>query len=342
MERRRPGHHPQRARGRRRRRRSGAGGCQLRGQRRRRGDGVVGRLDDVPHGGRFARAGHRQGRHCRARPSLRRGGAAGSLAAANSRANTRRLASAITPITLVIGSSGVLLFIQSTIADETKSDIRHGVVADYVVSAAGPGLPAGAERAGAHAFPASTPPLPCCARTCCTTRTATSRSPGRSPSPVIRADLDDVLDVGMTEGSLAELGDGTVALDQLLAGTWTLTWARRSICASATARGSRRGSSPSTSGGSASGRCSCPVDVLAPHVRAAYDSQVLVSVADGADAAAVEGGLRALGVARCHRRRSAWLRGARRRRSRGQRLGQPRDGPRCSADLPPWPPSTRS
>ena len=45
---------------------------------------------------------------------------------------------------LVIGSSGVLLFIQSTVADATKADVRRGLVADHVITSDGPGLPAAA------------------------------------------------------------------------------------------------------------------------------------------------------------------------------------------------------
>ena len=226
---------------------------------------------------------------------VRRGGAAGSLAAANSRANTRRLASAITPIALVIGSSGVLLFIQSTIADATKADIRHGVVAEYVVTASGPGLPGGVDEQ-ARSVPGVDAAVAVLRSDVLyhahgdievAAAIAVTGDPSR---------LGAVLDLGVTEGSLAELGEGTVALDHLLAGTMDAD-----VGETVDLRlGDGTRISPRVVAiydrGLGLGQVLLPRRVLAPHVRAAFDSQILVSVAEGADASAVEEGLRDLGV----------------------------------------------
>jgi putative ABC transport system permease protein len=226
---------------------------------------------------------------------LRRGGAAGSLAAANSRANTRRLASAITPITLVIGSSSVLLFIQSTIADATTSDIRHGVVADYVVTASGPGLPAGVDEQ-ARDVPGVDSAVAVLRSDVLYHAYGDIEVAGAIGVTGDPSRLGDVLDLGVSEGSLAELGDGTVALDRLLAGTMDAD-----VGDTVELRlGDGTRISPRVVAvydrGLGLGQVLLPRHVLAPHVQAAYDSQVLVSVTDGASASAVEDGLRALGV----------------------------------------------
>lgn len=225
---------------------------------------------------------------------LSRGGAASSLAAANSAANSRRLASAITPIALVIGSSGVLLFIQSTVADATRADIRNGLVADFVIASDGPGLPA-------------------------TTTALAAEVPGvDSTVGVLRSDvlyngfeefeaaaaigvtdlerLDDVLDLGVSDGSLADVHDGTVALDNLLA---------RSLDAelgdSVELRlGDGTEHSPTVVAiyehGLGLGQVLLPHDLLARHVRAPFVAEVLVSQADGADTDSVAARLEAIDV----------------------------------------------
>ncbi|CAN5598624.1 ABC transporter permease [soil metagenome] len=221
------------------------------------------------------------------------GTASSSLAAANSGANARRLASAITPIALVIGSSGVLLFIQSTVAEATKADIRSGYVADHVITSDGPGLPA-------------------------TTATRAARLPGVDAAVgVVRTDvlyegfedfetaeaigvtgdlarLDEVLDLGVLQGSLAEVGDGKVALDRLIA---------RALGAELGDRvdlrlGDGTKHSPEVVAiyerGLGLGQVLLPHDLVARHVRAGYQAEVLVSQSTGADSSVTAARLRAL------------------------------------------------
>lgn len=78
---------------------------------------------------------------------LRAGDASAELAAANSRTNARRLASAITPIVLATAFASVLVFMHTSEDRATATQQRDGVTADHVVTHPG-GLPAdAAERA---------------------------------------------------------------------------------------------------------------------------------------------------------------------------------------------------
>ncbi|MGW1069667.1 FtsX-like permease family protein [Streptomyces aureus] len=74
---------------------------------------------------------------------LREGGPSASLAAANSRTNARRLASAITPIVLAMAFASTLVFMHTSESHVAARQLRAGVTADHVVTRPG-GLPAGA------------------------------------------------------------------------------------------------------------------------------------------------------------------------------------------------------
>lgn len=224
---------------------------------------------------------------------LRRGTASSSLAAANSGANSRRLASAITPIALVIGSSGVLLFIQSTVADATKADIRRGLVADHVITSDGPGLPASAV-AGAAAVPGVDTAVGVLRTQVLYAGFGDFESAAAIGVTGDLSRLDEVLDLGVEEGSLAAVGDATVALDRLLA---------RALGAELgdtvdLRLGDGTEHSPRVVAiydhGLGLGQVLLPYDLVVGHVRAAYVAEVLVSQTAGADRAAVAGRLRAL------------------------------------------------
>ncbi|EPD60511.1 ABC transporter permease [Streptomyces sp. HGB0020] len=80
---------------------------------------------------------------------LRGAGAPAALAAANSRSNARRLASAITPIVLAMAFSSVLIFMQTS-TDRVTADQQHaGILADHIVTA-DPGLTQDAVRRAGH------------------------------------------------------------------------------------------------------------------------------------------------------------------------------------------------
>ncbi|MFD6291780.1 ABC transporter permease [Streptomyces sp. NPDC060205] len=65
---------------------------------------------------------------------LRGAGASASLAAANSRTNARRMASAITPIVLAVAFSSVLVFLHTSEERVTRQQQRDGIVADHIVT----------------------------------------------------------------------------------------------------------------------------------------------------------------------------------------------------------------
>ncbi|WP_328663880.1 FtsX-like permease family protein [Streptomyces sp. NBC_00328] len=75
--------------------------------------------------------------------ALREGSAAASLAAANSRTNARRLASAITPIVLAMAFASTLVFMHTSESHVAAQQLRAGVTADHVVTDPA-GLPADA------------------------------------------------------------------------------------------------------------------------------------------------------------------------------------------------------
>ncbi|MGW2176569.1 ABC transporter permease [Streptomyces sp. NPDC001732] len=149
---------------------------------------------------------------------LRAAGASGSLAAANSLTNSRRLASAITPIVLAMAFSSTLVFMHTSEERVTAHQQRDAVVADHVVSAPA-GLASDAtERA------AATPGV--------STAVGLLRSsvlvPGGSSDPMLQSasaqgvigtgrELSEVQDLDVRSGSLAALRPGTVAVDTTLA-----------------------------------------------------------------------------------------------------------------------------
>ncbi|MGH4028292.1 FtsX-like permease family protein [Actinomycetota bacterium Odt1-20B] len=83
---------------------------------------------------------------------LRGAGASASLAAANSRTNARRLASAITPIVLAMAFSSVLVFMHTSEDKVAADQQRDGITADHIVtSASGAGLAPDARSRAAKA-----------------------------------------------------------------------------------------------------------------------------------------------------------------------------------------------
>ncbi|EPH40568.1 FtsX-like permease family protein [Streptomyces aurantiacus] len=68
---------------------------------------------------------------------LRGAGASASLAAANSRTNARRLASAITPIVLAMAFSSTLVFMHTSEERVTEKQQRDGITADHIVTSDG-------------------------------------------------------------------------------------------------------------------------------------------------------------------------------------------------------------
>ncbi|MFI6686283.1 FtsX-like permease family protein [Streptomyces sp. NPDC050485] len=224
-------------------------------------------------------------------------GAAGSLAADNTRAQARRLASAITPIVMVTAFCGTLVFIQSSIHHASAENVRSAVVADHVLGSKGPGLPAATAEQAARipGVAAATGVL----RTGAVYRShdtlASATVLGVSGDP---AQLPRMLELGVNSGQLSALvaAKDTVALDASLADTlgvktgdrvplWLGDGTRVQPTVVATYRR-----------GLGVGQVLMPRAALARHVTAGLDSQVLVADAPGADRAAVTRQLAALSV----------------------------------------------
>ncbi|WP_349362080.1 ABC transporter permease [Streptomyces sp. H27-C3] len=150
---------------------------------------------------------------------LRAAGAAGSLAAANSRTEARRLASAIPPIVLAIAFSSTLVFMHASENQVSEQRREAGITADHIVTDP-VGLPSDAAARAADipgvtsavgishtAVLVEVGPLGDSWYQSMTTQGITGS--GR--------DLAAVQDLDVTPGSLAGLGKGTVAIDDSLA-----------------------------------------------------------------------------------------------------------------------------
>jgi len=228
---------------------------------------------------------------------LRAGGAPGALAAANTRANARRLASAITPIVLVTAFCGTLLCMQGTLTHTARQQIRDGVVADQVVGSGGAGLPAGtAERAAR---------VPGVDTAVGVLRTgALYRASGSLNSASVLGVSGDphrlttVLQPGVRSGSLGDLtGDGrTVAVDSLLAGTTHVKVGSSLTLWLGDGTQVRPRVVAVYERGLGLGELMMPRAAVAGHAASAYDSQVLVHDRAGAHPADVQRALARLDV----------------------------------------------
>ncbi|NGN63281.1 ABC transporter permease [Streptomyces sp. A7024] len=150
---------------------------------------------------------------------LRGAGAAASLAAANSRSNSRRLASAITPIVLAMAFASTLVFMHTSESHVADKQLRAGITADHVVTDPA-GLPVDtAERA------ARAPGVDAAVGVLNTQVLVPVGSGGGrwlqgSAAQGVTgsgAELAKVQDLDVTEGSLDRLGKGRIAIDKTLA-----------------------------------------------------------------------------------------------------------------------------
>lgn len=146
---------------------------------------------------------------------LRAGAAPAVLASANTLANARRLASAITPIVLAIAFSSTLVFLHTSEDHAMAGQRRAGIVADQVVSAPG-GLPA--DAAGRAASVPGVTAAVGVLRTgvLVTMGSSLQGETAQGVSGSGRA-LAAVQDLDIRTGRLADLGPGRVAVDASLA-----------------------------------------------------------------------------------------------------------------------------
>ncbi|AXE77890.1 ABC transporter permease [Streptomyces atratus] len=152
---------------------------------------------------------------------LRAAGASGSLAAANSRTNSRRLASAITPIVLAMAFSSTLVFMQTSQDRVIAHQQRDAITADHIVSAPG-GLASDAtERAAATPGVTTAVGLLRGSVLVPTGSGGDRRLQSTSAQGITGSggDLAKVQDLDVRTGSLTGLRPGTVAIDTTLAGS---------------------------------------------------------------------------------------------------------------------------
>ncbi|WP_427152663.1 ABC transporter permease [Streptomyces sp. TRM70308] len=150
---------------------------------------------------------------------LRGAGPAASLAVANSRANARRLAAAITPIALAMAFSSTLVFTHTSERHVADQQLRAGITADHVITDPA-GLPVDAAERAARA------PGVDAAVGLLNTRVLVPVGSGEFTSLQAAAtqgvtgsgaELAKVQDLDVREGGLDRLGKGRIAIDKTLA-----------------------------------------------------------------------------------------------------------------------------
>ncbi|MFG2227760.1 FtsX-like permease family protein [Streptomyces sp. NPDC048644] len=223
-------------------------------------------------------------------------GAPGTLAADNTKAQASRLASAITPIVMVIAFCGTLVFMQTSVADASASNVRSAVVADHVVGTSGPGLPANTAREASRipGVASATGVLHTGAVYRSGNTLASATALGVSGNP---AHLSDVLDLGISTGSFKALGESqdSVALDAALAEKLHVTTGDRIPFRLGDGTQVRATVVATYRRGLGVGQILLPRAAVARHVTHAYDTQVLVRDAPGADHEAVARKLAGIG-----------------------------------------------
>nr|WP_206441457.1 FtsX-like permease family protein [Streptomyces boncukensis] len=238
---------------------------------------------------------------------LRGGSAAAGLAAANSWAHARRLASAVTPVVLAMAFCSTLIFLQTSEDHEAERQQRAGLTADHIVTG-----PAGADAGlpvTAAARAESAPGVASAVGLLRTQVLAEVRSAGESLLMPADAQgvggggrkLAAVQDLDVREGSLAALGaagsprGGTVAVDRILAGSAGVGVGDRIALRLPDGTKARPKVVALYTRGTGLAAVTLPREALAGHVTAAYDSELLVRERKGADGAAVARALRGLG-----------------------------------------------
>jgi putative ABC transport system permease protein len=219
----------------------------------------------------------------------------GYLAAANTLANTRRLAAAVTPLVLAITIASVQIFSQTTISAAAAEQARKGVVADLVVASTGSGLgprvtdavraldgvevasPITRSRVLVPHLQAGKP------------KVASYAAQGVDPDRLAR-----VLDLEPRLGSLDRLHGETVALSQLAAETLGVRVGSRIDLR----LGDRTRTRPTVVAiygrGLGFGDVTLPHDLLAAHTTLRSDQAILVRADAAADRAALASALRGL------------------------------------------------
>ncbi|PSM38120.1 ABC transporter permease [Streptomyces dioscori] len=145
-------------------------------------------------------------------PPLRLTGPGARLATANLRGNATRMASVVTPLTLLIGMTCTVLFVQPTLGHAAREQAREGIRADWVLAAQGPGVPAEAARQLRTGHDVGTGAVTEVVRT--TVRVGLSKYAAQG---VTTRGLTRTWDPDVTAGSLDGLAKDTIAVSELAA-----------------------------------------------------------------------------------------------------------------------------
>ncbi|MFE5773334.1 FtsX-like permease family protein [Streptomyces sp. NPDC056485] len=141
---------------------------------------------------------------------LRLAGPGGYLATANLRGNATRMASAVTPLALLIGMTCTVVFITPTLGDAARAQARDGVRAGWVLAAQGPGVTGGAAERIRR-----TPGVTAVTEIVHTSvRVGLTKYGAQGVTP---AGLTRTWDPGVTAGSLDGFGEKSVAVSELAA-----------------------------------------------------------------------------------------------------------------------------
>jgi len=220
---------------------------------------------------------------------LRAGAAPAVLASANTLANSRRLASAITPIVLAMAFSSTLVFLHTSEDHAMAAQRRAGIVADHVVSAPG-GLPDDtADRAAS---------VPGVAAAVGVLRTGVLVPVGsglegataQGVSGTGRA-LAAVQDLDVRTGRLADLGPGRAAVDASLAKSAHVRLGDRLRLRLPDGTTAAPEVVATYGRGLGLARITLPRAALSAHVTSAFDGDVLVRDDPGADRGTVAAAL---------------------------------------------------
>ncbi|MFG3258025.1 ABC transporter permease [Streptomyces sp. NPDC048172] len=229
---------------------------------------------------------------------LRAGSASTELAAANSWAHARRLASAVTPVVLAMAFCSTLVFLQTSQDRETEVQQRAGMRADHIVSGGDTGLPTTAAARAAEA--------PGVSEAVGVLRTQVLVKVRSGGEPLLQSAetqgvggtgraLARVQDLDVREGSLDGLRAGTVALDRLLAKGAGAHPGDRVRLTLPDGTETRPRLAAVYARGTGLPAVTLPRATLASHADSEYDSEVLVREAPGADGAEVARSLAPLG-----------------------------------------------
>ncbi|MBO1335832.1 FtsX-like permease family protein [Streptomyces sp. VRA16 Mangrove soil] len=141
---------------------------------------------------------------------LRMVGPGARIATANLKGHAARMAAVVTPITLLVGMTCTVLFVQPTLGDATRAQAHEGVRADWVLAAQGPGIPEAAVRELRTADKGTTATE--VVRS--TVRVGLDKYPVQGVTP---AGLTRTWDPDVTAGSLKHFGARSVAVSELAA-----------------------------------------------------------------------------------------------------------------------------